>query len=386
MDKEPRIAIVTAFPRDPARPSGGVQSVSVTLVEALARNHGMDWHVVTQDPQALSPERAEWRGATIHRLPRPPGSMLGQATGAGRRQIHGYLTDLGCDLIHAHDTYGMMVKGLRLPVPRVFTVHGFIHKDTLVSGRKFPWLRSRLWRPFEVAGWADQDHIVSISPYVREALTGRTSAVVHDIDNPVREDFFALERREVGGRIFCAAVISPRKNTLVLVQALERLLAMGVEAELRLAGKVIDEAYGAVVDRYIAEHRLEDRVVRLGIVPYERVREELATASLFALVSLEENSPMGIEEAMAAGVPVVTSNRCGMPYLVRDGESGFLVDPADPNDVAERMAEILGDTDLAFRMAAASRAIAADRFHPARVAERTLAVYRHALRTGRRRA
>lgn len=378
----PRIAIVTSFPADPLRPSGGVESVSVTLVEYLARAADFEWHVVTLDHNTAAATRSEWRGVTLHRLPDPGGAVLTKSTGRGRRLIHATLASLRPDLIHAHDTYGLMVKGFRA-APRVFTVHGFIHKDTLVSGQRLAWLRSQIWKPVEIGGWADQDHIVSISPYVREFLAGHTRATIHDIDNPIREDFFRIERRVVPGRIFCAAEISPRKNTLVLVKALQRLLAAGIDAELRLAGKVANAGYGAELDRYVTQKSLGDRVKRLGLIAYEQVKEELATASIFALPSLEENSPMGIEEAMAAGVPVVTSNRCGMPYMVRDGESGFLIDPNDPADVAARMAEILVDSALSGRMAAAAKAIAADRFHPLRVAERTLGVYRRALARGR---
>ena len=88
---------------------------------------------------------------------------------------------------------------------------------------------------------------------------------------------------------------------------------------------------------------------------------------------------MGIEEAMAAGVPVVASNRCGMPYMVRDGESGYLVDPNDPEDIADRLGRILGDDALRQSMGAKSRQIARDRFHPAAVARRTREVYRRAI-------
>jgi len=116
-------------------------------------------------------------------------------------------------------------------------------------------------------------------------------------------------------------------------------------------------------------------VVLLGRITMERVREELAQASVFALVSLEENSPMGIEEAMAAGVPVLTSNRCGMPYMVRHGDSGYLVDPNDPEDIAYRLERILRDDALRESMGKRSMEIALDRFHPQVVARRTREVY-----------
>ena len=81
-------------------------------------------------------------------------------------------------------------------MPRVFTIHGFIYGDTLVSNRKFARARSWLWKHYETRAWADQPHIISISPYVRERLAGIATGVIHDIDNPISEPFFAIERRE----------------------------------------------------------------------------------------------------------------------------------------------------------------------------------------------
>ena len=250
-----------------------------------------------------------------------------------------FLRDLSPDVIHAHDIYGLTTTGLQ--IPRVFTIHGFIHADTLVSGESFPRVRSRIWKYVETGGWARQPHIISISPYVRERLSGIARGVIHDIDNPISEEFFRVPRRERKGVIFSAAVISPRKNTLNLVEGFANMLNRGIEGELRLAGAIWEESYGERVRKRIRALGLEKKVVLLGRISMERIREELSQASVFALVSLEENSPMGIEEAMAAGVPVLTSNRCGMPYMVRHGESGFLVDPNDPEDIAYHLEGIL---------------------------------------------
>ena len=88
---------------------------------------------------------------------------------------------------------------------------------------------------------------------------------------------------------------------------------------------------------------------------------------------------MGIAEAMAAGVPVVASDRCGMPYMVRHGETGFLVDPQDVEELAARLAVLLGDPGRRRRMGELARTLARDRFHPDVVARRTLDVYRDAV-------
>jgi glycosyltransferase involved in cell wall biosynthesis len=123
---------------------------------------------------------------------------------------------------------------------------------------------------------------------------------------------------------------------------------------------------------------VKGRIQLLGGISREQVERELAEAEVFSLVSLEENAPLVIEEAMAAGVPVVASNRCGMPYLVRHGETGFLVDPHRAENIAYRLALLVRDAGLRKKMGERSRAVALERFHPERVAARTREVYREA--------
>lgn len=370
--KPMRVAIVTDFPREPDDPCGGVQAVSVHLVRALSRLDDLELHVVTQDAACTAPEESAWDGICVHRLPRSGKATLSNAVGPGRQQMADYLKRLAPDVVHAHDVYGLMVKGLA--VPRVFTIHGQIYKDTRVSAGRFPRARSWLWKRIEQNGWSDQPHVISISPYVREQLAGIVSGTIHNIDNPIGEDCFHLTRREEPGRIFCAAAICPRKNTLGLVRAFSELVKMGVNAELRLSGGG-DKEYLDSVSQLVREHGLERYVKLLGRISYAAIQDEMSRAAVFALVSLEENSPMAIEEAMAASVPIVASNRCGMPYLVRDGESGFLVNPTDPDDIACRLRALLENDDLRRSMGDKGKEIALDRFHPAKVAARTREVY-----------
>ena len=373
-----RVAILTSFPRDAGAPVGGVESVSVNLVRALAKLKDLEIHVITTGRDCETETGESWEGTTIRRLPWAGGTTLVHATGPGRRQMRECLMRLKPDVIHAHDTYGLMVKGIS--IPRVLTIHGFIHRDTLLSGQKLARVRSWIWRHVETRGWADQPHIISISPYVRERLADIAEGGIHDIDNPITESFLDIKRVELKGNIFCCALICRLKNTLTLIDAVARLVSRGLDVKLRLAGSIRNADYGRQVEERIRKLKLETCVNLLGRINAEQVRSELAAASVFALVSLEENSPMGIEEAMAAGVPVVTSNRCGMPYMVRDGESGYLVDPNDPEDIAWRLEQLLGDENLRTAMGAKSREIAKDRFHPAAVARRTRDVYLRAIR------
>lgn len=373
-----KVALVTHFPKKPENPRGGVESVSVNLVKALADFKDLNIHVITLDDSSNSLNLSSWNGATIHRLPRGKGSVLVNSISTWRRRISQYLLNLAPDIVHAHDTYGIMVKGLK--IPRVFTIHGFIYADTRVSKTRFAWLRSKLWQWIETANWAEQPYIISISPYVRERLRDIATGIIRDIDNPISESFFNIRRKERKGVIFSASVISKRKNTLNLVKAFALLVEGGYGVELRLAGPVVEPGYGRSVVNLISEYGLKDKVILLGQISREDIIKELSTASIFVLVSLEEGSPMGIAEAMAAGIPVVTSNRCGMPYMVHHGESGYLVNPNNSFEIARRIKHLLENDELRERLGERGHIIALERFHPESVARRTRDVYFEALR------
>jgi glycosyltransferase involved in cell wall biosynthesis len=374
-----KVAVVTSFPQDPAVPIGGVEAVSVNLVGALSMLYDMDLHVVTLDSRIAHNQVTTWGKAVVHRLRCVQRSTLLNTLTIGRRLVNAYLVRLSPDVVHVHDTYGLMLKGF--PAPRVFTVHGFIYSDTRISGGRLPRLRAALWKFFEIRGWADQPHIISISPYVRERLSGIVKSCIHDIENPIAESFFSLERRERKGVIFSAAAISQRKNTLALIDAVALLIKEGIYVLLRLAGKIVDAGYGRAVNDRIDAYGLRRNVTLLGPIGTEQVKDELAQASVFALLSLEENAPLGVEEAMAAGVPVVASNRCGMPYMVRNHETGFLVDPFNSKIIAQRFRELLTNNMLRIRMGKRSREIARELYHPRRIAKRTATVYQEAIAT-----
>jgi len=162
---------------------------------------------------------------------------------------------------------------------------------------------------------------------------------------------------------------------MAILHAAERMGPPGDDMEIRLAGGTSEPDYLARMKSQARASGLEKRTAFLGHLSRDELLEELATASVFVLPSLHENAPVSIGEAMAAGVPVITSDRCGMPYMVSEGETGFLIDPHDPGQIADRIGRLLADPALRQQMGERARRIALDRFHPDRVAERTRRLY-----------
>jgi glycosyltransferase involved in cell wall biosynthesis len=97
-------------------------------------------------------------------------------------------------------------------------------------------------------------------------------------------------------------------------------------------------------------------------------------------VPVTELLGLSVLEAMASGTPVVASRTGGIPEVVRDGETGFLVTPGDVAELYDRIDRLLRETALARRMGDAARALVLDRFTWAATAGRCLAAYEELIR------
>lgn len=371
-----KVALFTRYPSTPQHPRGGVESVAVVLIRALAAIGDLDVHVLTLQRGRASVVVESHDGATVHRL---PGSRWPQIVdllgGPGRRRMVDYIQALQPDILHSHETHGLMLGDLTLP--HVFTVHGFDTQNLRADAARFAALRSCLWGMVERRGLARQHHIISISPYVRRMIEPLTAATIHDIDNPVDERFFAIKPAPQGGRILCVGWLNERKNTLGAIEAFALALARGAEGTLVIAGQAKELAYHQKVLDAIARHNLAEKVQLLGHIDHGQMMDELGRATVFLLPSRQENSPMAIAEAMAAGLPVIASNRCGMPFMVTENATGYLIDPEDTAQIADRLTRFLLDPAAARQMGQAGRRLAEPRFAPRSVAEQTRAVYRN---------
>jgi glycosyltransferase involved in cell wall biosynthesis len=134
-----------------------------------------------------------------------------------------------------------------------------------------------------------------------------------------------------------------------------------------------DGEHRAALESRAAELGLGERVHFLGRCDAARVRALIAACRALVVPSIYEGMPLVVLEAMEAGVPVVASRVSGIPEVVVDGETGWLVPPEDPDALAAALAEVLADPGEARRRGAAGRRRADERFRPAHAARRWLA-------------
>lgn len=258
-------------------------------------------------------------------------------------------------LLHAHVAsrasfwrkYGLFLLARLFGVPAILHLHGggfadFYEKE---CGSLRRWLiRSlfdRVARVVVLSGqWERWVRGISRNPNV-EALY-----------NPVIVDPVVPEwSRRDPATVLTLGRLNRGKGTYDLLQAMAELPAGLAHARARLGGDGEVERAAAAA----AERGLGDRVELLGWVGGDDKPRLLATATVYALPSYHEGLPMSVLEAMAAGLPVVTTPVGGIPEAITDGVEGFLVQPGDVAALRDRLQRLLTDPELARRMGEAGR-------------------------------
>ena len=100
-----------------------------------------------------------------------------------------------------------------------------------------------------------------------------------------------------------------------------------------------------------------------GLVPFAEVQRQLQRADVCVLPTLADMMPRAVLEAMASGLPVITTDESGFDDIIEDGVDGFIVPVHDAQAVAERLQRLAGDPDLRTRIGRAARATAEDYSH-----------------------
>jgi colanic acid/amylovoran biosynthesis glycosyltransferase len=159
-------------------------------------------------------------------------------------------------------------------------------------------------------------------------------------------------------RIMALGRLSPEKGFAILLEAVALLRSRGVEAELRIVG---DGPTRGDLERQVVALGLGDRVTLTGELPPAEVSRELAASDVFCMASFSEGLPISIMEAMAVGVPVISTWIAGIPELARQGETALTVPPADAEALAAAIARSAGDQTLRVQLARAGRALVEDR-------------------------
>lgn len=246
--------------------------------------------------------------------------------------------------------------------------------------------------------WRLSDHVITVAECTRQDLVRDgiiCAARSCSIGGWADERFFDLPdpvatrtrlRAEIGipdgaTTVVCVGMLRPDKGQNFLLDALHLLKARGIDLTLVLAGSATAESAD-----YEAGLKRQAEGLPVHFLGYrEDVSELMQMADLVVIPSLTEAQPRVAVQAFATGRPVVASAVGGVPEIVKDGETGWLVPPAQPQVLAESIARVLTDPAATATVAQGARALAEQRMRfDHRMAE-TLATYETAIRRAKSR-
>jgi glycosyltransferase involved in cell wall biosynthesis len=288
------------------------------------------------------------------------------------RQVRSLAAD--ADVVHAQDRRsGLAVRLAPRPeggAARVYTVHGL--PDEYLpppAGPRRPGLRAALlYRGLDAWLCRRCEAVVVASEALRNQLVERVGfprATMHVIPNGVE---IPAELAAGGELVGTLSVLEPVKGLDVFLAAAARLAAGRPELRFALFGA------GSITNELRERARaldIEECVELPGAVPASNAIGRLA---VLVSSSWMENCPMGVLEAMAAGVPVVATRVGGVTEIASEG-TAELVAPGDAPALAAAVAGLLDDPERARRQAAAAREQVRERFSAAGNAEATIALY-----------
>jgi glycosyltransferase involved in cell wall biosynthesis len=296
------------------------------LMQGLALMPEVEVHVVScvrgkvQSPAKLAPN------IFFHSLHVPKIGWMSTGYQGCIRASRKKLKEIRPDIVHGQGTeMDCSISAVFSGFPNVLTIHGNMRLIAVVNRARpfsFEWLAARLER----LAIPRSDGVVCITHHTRQAV---------------------------------------------------RDLAQRHKFELRFCGPANEHApYGR---EFFSLVRARPWCVYNGVTRRAELKALLRQASLLVLPSLEDNCPMSVLEAMAAGVPVVASKVGGLPDLIEEGKTGYFFNPLEAASMAAAIERVLVNPSGAAEVAGQARQRARERFHPEVVARRHLEIYQEAL-------
>jgi glycosyltransferase involved in cell wall biosynthesis len=280
-----------------------------------------------------------------------------------------------------HMTYTAPVWGR---CPTVLTVHDisyakhpewFSARDLRVLSTMVPWSIRRAARVITVSKFS-REEIIDTYDVSEEKVV-----CVYNAAGPAAQQLGEGEARAEASalgidlsRPFVLAVgnLQPRKNLVRLIEAFERVRALGVDADLVIAGP---EHFRAELVHTAAE-RVKEHVRFTGYLSHRQLAACYASATAFAFPSLFEGFGIPALEAMAHGTPVICARAGALPEVC--GDAALYFDPLETDSLTDALKLVLSDSTLRAELSDAGRK-RAQQFSWRRAAEETLAVYRAAI-------
>ena len=254
------------------------------------------------------------------------------------------------EIIHLHGDFveaffgGKLAKKLGIPV--ILTIHAGLNK--------------KLLKPKNAKYFKNINKIICVSQEIandlkstgipENKLTVISSGIyLKDFENKNQEEIAKIKEQYSKPIIISVGNLRKNKGQTYLIEAFKKLKNTFNSAILLLIGDGPDKKYLGNQAKKVSE------IYFLGWQEHDKIIKYLYASDIFVLASINapndrEGAPTSIMEAMAAGLPIITTKVGGSPYLIKDGENGLLVEEKDAQALTQAMVKLIGDENLKQKM------------------------------------
>lgn len=299
-----------------------------------------------------------------------------------RKLIH-FAEDFGISLFHSHGYKGNILLGAipkrirRLPI--ISTLHGWTATKRLSKIWLYEKIDKFFLRKFDalvlVTGWRYGERTaIKFSDNLKNktfVIENGIPVISFDADSTNYNFSNKLWSENNCFVIGSIGRLSPEKGFEYLIDALALLQVKSKDYRLVVLGEGKQREN---LEKLIQKKSLNGKVHLIGY--HERGYNYIRKFNVFVLPSLTEGLPITLLEAMQAGVPIVATRVGGVPGVIKNEQSGLLVDPRDSNSLAEGITFIRNNSDAAKVMAQNAMHLALDKYSSRRMAEEYLEVYK----------
>jgi N-acetyl-alpha-D-glucosaminyl L-malate synthase BshA len=324
----------------------GEEIATYNIAKYLAKR-GHEVHVVTSLDKGLPRESTE-QGFYVHRTSWRRVRFLGFIP--FWLKILLLVKKIKPDIVHGQDIVGMGVPS--------FLAKRLLKRPCIIWGRGTDvYLPGLFIRPLSKLILRNANTVIALTEDMKREMQKIWNRDIFVIPNGIDlERFDDLPRDEMRvklqvkvdeRRIIFVGRFRPDKGVTYLIKAMDIVRQRDQSARLMLVGEGPEEDS---LRQLVGQLNLGSCINFVGQIPNERVPQYMAAADVFVLPSLYEGFPNVVLEAMASGLPIVASKVGGLPEIVEDGQNGFLVEPKNPEQIADKILLLLRDDELTRRI------------------------------------
>lgn len=149
-----------------------------------------------------------------------------------------------------------------------------------------------------------------------------------------------------------ASRVTARKGIRYIIRAMKEIIKNHPEVLLKIMG---DGNEKESLEKLVADLKMQDNIQFLGRIPREKTFPFYQEASIFIMASLNEGMSNAMLEALASGLPIITTRTGGADELVQDGVNGFFIEMKNSEDLAKKIVRLIVNPELREKMALESQ-------------------------------